>query len=190
MDTIVRSAMAKWPNVPDLFGWLSLDERGRWRIQDSPIDHPGLIEFIGRNYDVDDRGRWFFQNGPQRVFVDLHYTPWIVRSTPMDGFVTQTGQAFSASTCLIDDEGHLLLARPGTVALIDDRDLMALCDRLTRRDGTPIDPVDLLHKSASIIDIGLDIAAGWLPVERMERHEVATRFGFTPKPAADAQPRP
>ena len=27
MDDIVRQAMAKWPNVPDCFGWLALDAR-------------------------------------------------------------------------------------------------------------------------------------------------------------------
>ncbi|WP_416346426.1 DUF2946 family protein, partial [Escherichia coli] len=23
--------MAKWPNVPNCFGWLALDRRGQWR---------------------------------------------------------------------------------------------------------------------------------------------------------------
>lgn len=27
MDDIVRQAMAKWPNVPNCFGWLALDRR-------------------------------------------------------------------------------------------------------------------------------------------------------------------
>lgn len=34
MDDIVRQAMAKWPNVPDCFGWLALDARGDWYLRD------------------------------------------------------------------------------------------------------------------------------------------------------------
>ena len=30
MDDIVKAAMAKWLNVPDCYGWLGLDARGRW----------------------------------------------------------------------------------------------------------------------------------------------------------------
>ncbi len=28
MDDIVKAAIAKWPNVPNCFGWLGLDARG------------------------------------------------------------------------------------------------------------------------------------------------------------------
>ena len=50
-----------------------------------PIRNPGIVEFINRNYHADERGRWFFQNGPQRVYVELGYTPWIVRLSEVDG---------------------------------------------------------------------------------------------------------
>ena len=29
MDDIVKQALAKWPNVPHCYGWLSLDARGK-----------------------------------------------------------------------------------------------------------------------------------------------------------------
>ena len=110
MDDIVRQAMAKWPNVPNCFGWLALDRRGQWRMRNEyaqanklsgePIRHAALIDFIVRNYAHDDAGRWFFQNGPQRVFVELDYTPWVARLSA-DGappaFTTTTGAAFSPS---------------------------------------------------------------------------------------------
>lgn len=35
MDDTVLAAMARWPNVPDVFGWLSLSSTGQWRL------HPG-----------------------------------------------------------------------------------------------------------------------------------------------------
>ena len=76
MDPSVLSAIRKWPDVPDVFGWLSLDLRGNWRLKGDVIANPGICEFIGRNYAADPHGRWFFQNGPQRVFVSLAYAPF------------------------------------------------------------------------------------------------------------------
>lgn len=32
MDENVLAAMARWPNVPDVYGWLSLTELGQWRL--------------------------------------------------------------------------------------------------------------------------------------------------------------
>src|SRR5919108_255593 len=85
MDSVVARAMAKWPNVPAVYGWLALDRRGNWLIR-SPgtparfdrIANAALREFIARNYAADDAGRWYFQNGPQRVYVNLAYTPLVV----------------------------------------------------------------------------------------------------------------
>ena len=85
MDDLVLQAMAKWPNVPDCYGWLGLDARGDWYMRDdqtqaqgsftqskgSRLTHDKLIAFIGRNYTCDKQGQWYFQNGPQRVYVAL-----------------------------------------------------------------------------------------------------------------------
>ena len=101
MDDIVKQAMAKWPNVPDCYGWLALDARGAWRMRDERAQHlnlPGdkvqqaaLLAFINRNYGADERGCWFFQNGPQRVFVNLEATPFIARTDPVNGLTVQAG---------------------------------------------------------------------------------------------------
>src|SRR5437762_13798517 len=79
MDEIVLRSMLKWPDVPAVYGWLSLDRRGNWMIKTvagrfERIAHAAVREFIGRNYASDPEGRWYFQNGPQRVFVALDYT--------------------------------------------------------------------------------------------------------------------
>jgi len=56
MDDIVVRGMAKWPNVPAVYGWLSLDRRGNWLLKDPASDSFGRIgnaalrAFIGRNY--------------------------------------------------------------------------------------------------------------------------------------------
>jgi hypothetical protein len=84
MDEAVRQALARWPDVPDCFGWLSLSRRGEWQLPDGPIRHAGLAAFIGRNYEADADGRWYFQNGPQRVFVSLAYTPTVLRLAAPD----------------------------------------------------------------------------------------------------------
>ena len=76
-DAVVRS-LARWPNVPAVYGWLELDRRGNWRIKGERIGNAALREFIARNYAADERGCWFFQNGPQRVYVALAYTPLVV----------------------------------------------------------------------------------------------------------------
>ena len=80
MDDQVLKGMARWPNVPAVFGWLALDRRGTWLLQDDPITNPVVTAYIGRNYEHDADGRWFFQNGPQRVYVALEYTPLVYRA--------------------------------------------------------------------------------------------------------------
>ena len=67
-DRVIRS-MARWPDVPDVFGWLALDARGHWLLKGETIANRAAVAFIARNYAHDEFGRWFFQNGPQRVFV-------------------------------------------------------------------------------------------------------------------------
>src|SRR5579859_7246871 len=84
MDDSVLRSLAKWPDVPAVYGWLALDRRGNWLLRATGaerferIANRALREFIARNYEVDSRGCWFFQNGPQRVYVRLAYTPYVV----------------------------------------------------------------------------------------------------------------
>lgn len=127
MDDIVRQAMAKWPNVPDCFGWLGLDNRGQWLMRDdhvqqlgafqsgqlgskgSVLRHEKLIEFINRNYEVDELGRWYFQNGPQKVFIELEAAPHVWRLNEKFELSSQTGQQAQALQCLVDNLGRVYL---------------------------------------------------------------------------------
>ena len=127
MDEIVARSLAKWPNVPAVFGWLSLDRRGNWRIKDERIGNPALRDFIARNYAGDERGRWYFQNGPQRVYVKLAYTPLVVRYEG-DALLDHCGRSFRAEQAFADDEGSVVMAGEGTVAVLDDRDLIRFAD--------------------------------------------------------------
>lgn len=122
MDTLVAQGMAKWPNVPAVYGWLELDRRGQWRIKGERIAHLGLREFIARNYQADAQGRWYFQNGPQRVFVTLAYTPLVVRYEG-ERLVDQCGRQVVPNVAYLDDEGSVLIEGGPAIALLDDRDL-------------------------------------------------------------------
>jgi hypothetical protein len=128
MDEIVARSLAKWPNVPAVYGWLELDRRGNWLIKGERIANLALREFIARNYEGDERGRWYFQNGPQRVYVTLAYTPLVVHYEG-DALFDQCGRAFTSSTVFQDDEGSVLFSGGEGVALLDDRDLAKFADR-------------------------------------------------------------
>ncbi len=122
MDEIVARSLAKWPNVPAVYGWLSLDRRGNWLIKGEKIGNAALREFIGRNYEPDAQGRWYFQNGPQRVYVALAYTPLVVHYEG-ERLLDHCGRAYEGDTAYQDDEGSVLIAGARTIALLDDRDL-------------------------------------------------------------------
>ncbi len=133
------SAIARWPDVPACYDWLSLDRRGDWRLRGERITHGGLIAFINRQYGCDDSGCWFVQNGPQRVFVSLAYTPWIFRQED-GGFVSKTGAASGAPESLhLDEDGHVLLETALGIGLLDDRDLAGFLAQCHDADGCPAD---------------------------------------------------
>jgi len=127
MDEIVARSLARWPNVPAVYGWLGLDRRGNWLIKGSRIGNAALREFIGRNYDADESGRWYFQNGPQRVYVTLAYTPLVVHYEG-DRLFDHCGRPFTCNNAFQDEEGSVLLEGEAGIALLDDRDLARYAD--------------------------------------------------------------
>jgi hypothetical protein len=156
MDDLVLQALQRWPDVPAVHGWLSLDARGRWKLHPNggangvppepgePIAHPGLNAFINRNYAGDGEGRWFFQNGPQRVYVRLDAAPYVVRlADDGAGLQTHTGQGVSSVLeWLLDDEGHLYMRTPLGPARFEDRDLPALLARLRSGADTLLEALE------------------------------------------------
>jgi hypothetical protein len=179
------SAIAKWPNVPACYDWLSLDRRGDWRLQGERVTHRGLIDFMNRQYGGDDSGCWFVQNGPQRVFVELAYTPWVFRREG-DGFVSHTGQAAGAVSAVYLDEGGsiLLHAEPG-IGLLDDRDLARFfgecCAAAT---GDVADDHTLLELMRG--DDGSPVRWRDIPLQRIAAVDVPERFNFSRRPQPGA----
>ena len=128
MDEIVARGMARWPNVPAVYGWLQLDRRGNWRIKGEKVPNQALREFIARNYQADERGCWYFQNGPQRVFVELAYAPLVLHYEGA-GLFDHCARPFAPGQFFQDEEGSVLVSGEGTVALLDDRDLGRFADQ-------------------------------------------------------------
>ena len=176
------SAIAKWPNVPACYDWLSLDRRGCWRLQGERITHGGLIAFINQQYGCDAAGRWFMQNGPQRVFVSLACTPWIFRYDA-DGFSAHTGQAAGAvRSAFLDPEGNILLATELGIGLLDDRDLPRFLGECRSAEGQLADE----SAFAALMESGAgDIRWQGLKMQMIAPASLPGRFNFDPHPQAE-----
>jgi hypothetical protein len=183
--------MARWPDVPSVYGWLSLDRRGRWCLQGEPVLHRRTIEFMNRNYDCTDDGLWYFQNGPQRVFVDLDYTPWIYTLDGSRNLVDHTGNPVSElHGAWLDEEGNLLLMSERGIGLLCDRDLQPVSDDFRFADDTVCDGDSIARRiegggSARSECVFLEWGDGHFEVKTILRARVAGKFGFEPRPRAD-----
>jgi hypothetical protein len=184
--------MAKWPNVPAVYGWLSLDRRGNWRIKGERIANPLVTEFMGRNYAHDEHGRWYFQNGPQRVFVDLDYAPLVLRVVSPHGaplaLQTHTGKPVAAvSGMWLDENGIVLLETEHGAGTVHDRELDRLVPFLIDANGTPL-PEPALDELMELAQQGQDVPM-WLKIRDVNvkvtpiaSGDVPHRFGFVARP--------
>jgi hypothetical protein len=180
LDDIVKQAMAKWPTVPDCYGWLGLDARGNWYMRDdraqacgsfasgragakgSLLQHAKLIDFIGRNYAASAEGCWFFQNGPQRVFVDLEATPWVWRIN-LDGSIrSHSGQAANFEAAYVDEAGYAYLRTDLGFGLVHTQDVALAAQA---------------------------IEAGTWVLEACQRADLPRRFHYVTHPQAVMNPR-
>lgn len=161
MDPGVLQALARWPNVPAVYGWLALDRRGNWLLKNPAgedfgrIGNVALREFIGRNYAADGHGRWYFQNGPQRVYVALAYAPLVLHYDG-DALIDHCGHATRAQATFVDEEGSVLILGERGLGLLDDRDLALFATR---------------------------IATDWRTLRKVSSRDVAARFGFVCAPS-------
>jgi len=182
--TIDLSAIAKWPNVPACYDWLSLDRRGNWRLQGERVTHHGFIALLNKQYGVDERGCWFVQNGPQRVFVRLDYTPWIFRFSA-DGLLAHTGIAAGvAEACFLDEEGSALIATELGIGLLDDRDLPAFLNECRQEANIAVDEESWLKIMAG--EPHRPISWHGLALKNIIKSELAERCGFQTNPQPDA----
>lgn len=205
MDDQVLAAMARWPDVPDVYGWLSLSERGEWRLHPQgdallpqhcaagsfspgePITSEPILQFINRNYAVDGQGQWYFQNGPQRVYVRLDAAAHIFRTVAgqptSTGLCSHTEQAVATvHAWYLDDSGRLYAQTDLGPGLVAGRDLPDLLARLSLEDGS--DLLDAIESGA----LGepkrvTDGRGNSSPLHRCKADDIADILGFVRCPA-------
>lgn len=179
------AAIARWPDVPACYGWLSLDRRGGWRLQREAITHPGLIAFLNSSYGADEDGNWLIHNGPQRVYVALDYLPLVLRLQPDGSLRSHTGALCEAlGNSYLDDEGNALVETASGPALVDDRDLATFLAEVRDAGGSAADEAALAAK----MEGAAEPALFWrdLPLLPIKRAQAAQHFGFQAQPQAPA----
>ena len=202
MDEQVLRSLIKWPNVPDCFGWLALDRRGQWRMVDEfaqqnklpgqVIQHIALNEFISRNYASDQLGRFFFQNGPQRVFISLVATPWIVRIIPSEQgqqLITQCQTQMKPSAALSDENGSIYIL--GSIKQAIYQDLKTQQFEVEEHASIALlhdHDLDQFSELAHLCEEACSFGGSWnwhgeqLPLDPIHSEELAKRFGFVKQP--------
>ncbi|KPK19236.1 MAG: hypothetical protein AMJ67_06415 [Betaproteobacteria bacterium SG8_41] len=196
MDEMVLRGMAKWPDVPAVYGWLELDRRGHWLIKGDRITNPGVIAFIARNYTHDEQGRWFFQNGPQRVFVTLEYAPLVYRVLNPEGTALElqshVGRAVTAvSGAWLDENGVVLLETEQGVGTVHDSDLERLLPSFVDAEGHPLDEAALDHlleriEAGQRPALWLKFRERTVGFEPLRSGTAPRRFGFIAHPVQPA----
>ena len=203
MDEQVLRSLIKWPNVPHCFGWLALDRRGQWRMRDefaqdnqlagSVIQHAALNEFISRNYACDSLGRYFFQNGPQRVFITLDATPWIVRIIPSESgpqLLTQCGTQIKPQGALSDEKGNIYITGIIVQSLSDQIDSTVFSQIESLSVALLHDhDLDLFSDQSKVMEDACSFRGSWqwdgkeLPIEPIHSLELSERFRFIKAPS-------
>jgi hypothetical protein len=181
----VERALEKWPAVPALYGWLSLDRRGRWRIRGELITRPQITDTIAANYAADSRGCWFFQNGPQRGYMGIEWTPLVLHRGNGEHWVTHTGRPVrDPRSAYLDEEGSVIVVTEHGPAGVAGNDLPWLLACL----HTPDD--DLEHALRAALEspsgrrtrLQLRIGTHRLDVARLDDRDAPDVLGFVREP--------
>jgi hypothetical protein len=204
MDEQVLRSLVKWPNIPDCYGWLALDRRGQWRMRDEftqqhhlpgqVIVHQALNEFISRNYARDSQGKYFFQNGPQRVFITLDVTPWVVRIIPSEQgtqLLTQCQNSLEPTAALSDENGNIYIVGKLTQTIYEDSDRGKFSIQASESIALLHDhDLDLFSELASLREEACSFGGSWnwhgqqLSLDPIHSSELANRFDYIAKPSA------
>lgn len=203
MDDLVQKALARWPNVPAIAGWMRLTTQGDWLLtgpvpEGLTISNPRILNFIGRNYAAEPDGRFYFQNGPQKAYVSLEYTPWVYRSYPLaDGtavLVTHTGLICVPQAMFSDEQGRVLIQTSLGIGLLHSADMPWFAEGLIEEAGSfvhqavwqvPNNPADLMNTRIAFRNTPTQ-PVGSFPcrcvLEELDSASLPNRFHFQPDP--------
>jgi hypothetical protein len=158
------------------------------------IKHQSLNEFISRNYARDTQGKYFFQNGPQRVFITLDATPWIVRMIPSDQGVkllTQCQSPIEPTAALSDENGNIYIVGNITQAVYEESDRAQFKLQTTESIALLHDhDLDLFSEFATLKEEACSFGGSWgwhgkqLPLDPIHSSELANRFDYLAQPSA------
>jgi len=204
VDDLVEKALARWPNVPAIAGWLKLNLQGDWLLtgpvpEGLTISHPRILNFMARNYGCEPDGRYYFQNGPQKAYVHLAYTPWVYRIHPLESgelmLSTHTGLLDWPKAMYKDEQGRVLIEGQQGIGLLHSSDMELLAAGLQDNDAQlchqtvwaipEVDPDTLvatrtrLRKSKSTPTGRRECV---FELQSIQSREVAVRFNFEPNP--------
>ncbi|SMC36453.1 DUF2946 family protein [Polynucleobacter kasalickyi] len=205
MDDSTISAIAKWPNVPFCYGWLFLDRRGVFRIrneysqqnnlQGEVIKHSGLCDSIKKHICIDDHQQYFYQNGPQRVYLNLAYCPYVVRILPHQEsqWILQNhlDQEITPSRCFLDEKGNVLLECVVSITRCTNYPEMSFTEVQLRTVALLHDHDLDIFSELSKMDVsscGIKGVFQWnhleIPIEPMMSGDVMNEFQFKTIPTA------
>ncbi|MGO1768083.1 MAG: DUF2946 family protein [Advenella sp.] len=206
MDEQVLGAMQKWPNVPAVYGWLSLSAQGDWLLHSDggartgqageKIANEQIRHFMNRNYAATAGGEWFFQNGPQRVFVDLACAPYIVRlaDNALHLITHNELPVTDISQWLLDEQGRLYMRTEHGAAMLAGRDMGPLTSRLqvmsetadAEAAGIPLEQHHLeALQDGGTLQVSLDGAIQFsAPMQKLDSRHIAGTLGFVREPTA------
>lgn len=204
MDDLVEKALARWPNVPAIAGWLKLSLQGDWLLtgpvpEGLSISHPRILNFMARNYSCEPDGRFYFQNGPQKAYVHLAYTPWVYRLHPLASgdlmLSTHTGLITWPLAMFQDEQGRVLIQGEQGIGLLHSNDMGLLAAGLKETDSelqhragwaVPEADPDTLIAARTKLRREKATATGkrqlLFVLEAIESTCVAERFKFEPNP--------
>ena len=162
------------------------------------IQHTALNTFIARNYACDYTGRYFFQNGPQRVFITLDATPWIVRLIPEKtdlSLLTQCENLFDPQGALSDEAGNIYITGLIHQTIDENRSSTSSDGDFVQRESLSIallhdHDLGLFSDLAKLQEQACSFGGSWnwhgkiLPLDPIHSNELSKRFGFIQKPEA------
>lgn len=190
VDSSMRARFPNWPKEPLVFGALSLDQRGQWHIYGDIIRHADVRKRLNHHYHADNQGRWYFQNGPQRLYVDLAYTPWVFHLDRDSQLRTQTGHRVQfVKSVWLDENGAMIFDSEHGPGLLREDALFSVLEKLCDRHGksmcgNPLDPGLALYGQPTKPKLYLAWGGRRLPVGWIHSRIVGFKFKFIDRPGA------